>query len=297
MSLSWDSFQLLLAVARGRTLAAAGRTLGVDASTVFRRLGALERALDGSLFERLPGGYAPTALGGSLLATAERMEQVALGLDEQLAGGAAARLSGTLRITAPDDIAHYLLLPLLASFRERHPDVELELVIDNRLLNLTRREADVAVRPTPAPPPHLFGRRLLELETAVYGLPELAGRPWKELPWVAWEEGLGPAGYRQWLASSAGRGRGAFRCASMLNQAAAASAGIGAALLPTFLGDSQPALQRLSAPVPELSIGLWVLTPAELRRRPVVRHFLDAAYRGLVRQHARLAGAGAPTGD
>ena len=90
---TWDAFQLVLAVARGRTLAAAGRSLGVDPSTVFRRLGALERELDASLFERLPGGYAPTALGASLLATAERMEQAAAGLEGQLAG-ATLRLDG-----------------------------------------------------------------------------------------------------------------------------------------------------------------------------------------------------------
>lgn len=291
MTPSWDAFQLVLAVARGRTLAAAGRSLGVDPSTVFRRLGALERQLDASLFERLPGGYAPTALGASLLATAERMEQAAAGLDGQLAGGAASRLSGTLRLTAPDDVAQHLLLPLLAEFRARHPDVELETVIDNRLLNLTRREADVAVRPTAAPPAHLFGRRVLELETAVFGLPALAGQRWGALPWISWEEGWGPSGYRQWLAEAAGRARGGFRCASLMSQAAAAEEGLGAVLLPTFLGRSHRRLRQLSDPLPGLTIGLWVLTPADLRRRPVVRHFLDAAYRGLKRQHERLVAA------
>ncbi len=288
MALSWDALQLVLAVARGRTLAAAGRLLAVDPSTVFRRLAALERQLDGSLFERLAGGYAPTPLGGSLLATAERMEQATLGLDERIAGGDAARLTGTLRVTAPDDVAGHLLLPVLADFRARHGEVEIETVIDNRLLNLTRREADVAIRPTASPPPHLYGRRVVRLEAAVYGLPAFAGRAWRSLPWIAWEEGWGPSGYRAWLQAEVGSGRGAYRSASLLNQAAAAAAGLGVALLPRFLGDATPALAPLSPPLPALAVELWVLTPSDLRRRPVVRQFLDTAYRGLRREHDRL---------
>lgn len=289
MALGWEALQLVLAVARGRTLAAAGRALGVDASTVYRRLGALERQLGASLFERLAKGYAPTALGNDLLATAERMEQAALGLDERLVAGRPAALAGTLRITAPDDVAEYLVLPLVAAFRGRHPEVEFELVIDNRLLNLTRREADIAIRATRAPPPHLFGRRAAALSTAVYAPATASAADWRGLPWIGWEEGWGPAGYAAWLQREAGGPRPVYRSSSLLNQAAAATAGLGAALLPCFLGDAEPRLRRLSPPLPALETELWILTPAELRRRAVVRQFLDAAFQGLKAQRSRLA--------
>jgi len=289
MALAWDDLQLVLAVARGRNLAASARVLGVDPSTVYRRLGALEGRLGASLFERLPSGYAPTALGSELLATAERMDQAAARLEETLADGAAPHLTGTLRLTAPDDVAQLLVLPIIARFRAEHGEVEIELVIDNRNLNLTRREADVAVRPTRAAPPHLFGRRAASLGAAVYGPAAPAERPLGELPWIGWEEGTGPPSYLDWLQREVPGARRVFRTASLLGQAQAAAAGLGAALLPCFLGDSLPALRQLSPPLAELDSDLWLLTPSELRRRPVVRHFLDFAFAELKAQRARLA--------
>ncbi len=288
-ALAWGDLQLVLAVARGRNLAASARRLGVDPSTVYRRLGALEGRLGASLFERLPNGYAPTALGSELLATAERMDQAAARLEETLADGAAAHLTGTLRLTAPDDVAQLLLMPIIARFRAAHGEVEIELVIDNRNLNLTRREADVAVRPTKAAPPHLFGRRAARLTAAVYGPATFAGKPLAALPWIGWEEGTGPASYLGWRQREVPGARRVFRSASLLGQAQAAVAGLGVALMPSFLGGSLPGLQRLAPPVEALDSDLWLLTPAELRRRPVVRHFLDFAFTELKAQRARLA--------
>ena len=288
MDLGWDDLRLVLAVSRGRTLAAAGRALGVDPSTVYRRLGTVERRLGASLFERLAGGYAPTALGNDLVATAERMEQATLGLEERVASGASARLAGTLRLTAPDDVAHHLALPIIVGFRQDHPEVEFELVIENRLLNLTRREADIALRPTRSPPPHLYGRRASGLASAVYGQSRFAGSPWNDLPWVGWEEGLGPEAYADWLRRLAPRARRVCRSGSLLHQAAAAGAGLGVALLPCFLGDADSSLRRLSPPLPDLESDLWLLTPAEVRRRAVVRRFMERAFQFLKAERRRL---------
>lgn len=290
MALAWDDLQLVLAVARGRNLAASARALGVDPSTVYRRLGALEGRLGASLFERLPSGYAPTALGSELVATAERMDQAAASLEEGLSDGSATHLTGTLRLTAPDDIAQFLVLPIIAAFRARHAEVEVELVIDNRNLNLTRREADVAVRPTQAPPPHLFGRRAASLAVAVYGPAALAEQPLEGLPWIGWEEGTGPTSYLEWLQRSVPQARRVFRTASLLGQAQAAAAGLGAAVMPCFLGEAM-GLARLTPLLPELASDLWLLTPSEIRRRPVVRHFLDDAFAALKAQRSRLAPA------
>lgn len=293
MNLAWDDLHLVLSVARGRGLTGAARRLGVDPSTVYRRLGALEANLGSSLFERQTSGYAPTALGAEILAAAERMEQAAEQLAERLASsqgeGRQARLSGTLRLTAPDDVAQLLLLPIIAAFRREQPEVEIELTVDNRLLNLTRREADIAVRPTNTPPEHLIGRRSARLATAVYGPAALAGQPLDSLSWIGWEEGAGPAAYAAWLRRSLPGRRPAFRTGSLLQQAKAAAEGLGAAIMPCFLGDSDARLSRLTAPIPELATELWLLTHAEIRRRPVVRHFLDQAHAELKAQRGRLA--------
>lgn len=289
MALAWDDLQLVLAVARGRNLAASARRLEVDPSTVYRRLGALESRLGASLFERLASGYVPTALGSELVATAERMDQAAAHLEESLADGSAPHLTGTLRLTAPDDIAALLIMPILAAFRAEHGEVEVELVIDNRNLNLTRREADVAVRPTSAPPPHLFGRRAATLSAAVWGPAPLAGQPLEALPWIAWEEGSGPPSYQDWLQREVPGARRVLRSSTLLGQAQAAAAGIGVALMPDFLGASLAGLRRLTPGLPALQSDLWLLTPSELRRRPVVRHFLDFAFAKLKAQRRRLA--------
>src|SRR5690606_15542348 len=134
----------LLAIAREGTLAGAARRLRVNHSTVFRRLRAIEARLGTRLFERQGGSYVTTAAGEDLLRTAERVEAEVEALERRLSGQD-LRLTGNLRLTAPDDVAEVLLMPLLAQFRHAYPDISVELAVDNRMLNLTRREADIAV--------------------------------------------------------------------------------------------------------------------------------------------------------
>ena len=196
----------VLAIARYGSLAGAARYLQVNHSTVFRRLGAIENRLGVRLFDRQDGAYAPTAAGEDLLRTAERVESEVEALERRLSGQD-ARLTGSLRLTAPDDIAEVLLIPLLAEFRGRYPDITLELVIENRMLSLTRREADIALRPTQEPPETLFGRRVAALAATVYRTsgrmlrtPGDGGdRAWASRNWIAWEDGAGPPAVRLWL--------------------------------------------------------------------------------------------------
>ncbi|HEY9549485.1 MAG TPA: LysR family transcriptional regulator, partial [Kiloniellaceae bacterium] len=179
----------LLAIAREGSLAGAARRLRVNHSTVFRRLGAIEARLGARLFERQNGSYLTTAAGEDLLRTAERVEAEVEALERRLSGQD-LRLTGSLRLTAPDDIAEVLVLPLLAAFRQRYPEITVELVVDNRMLNLTRREADIAVRPTRRPPETLAGRRIASLASAVYGAAGTAAEDphHPQQRWVAWEE-------------------------------------------------------------------------------------------------------------
>lgn len=286
----------LLAIAREGSLAGAARRLRVNHSTVFRRLGAIESRLGARLFERQGGSYVTTAAGEDLLRTAERVEAEVEALERRLSGQD-LRLTGSLRLTAPDDIAEVMVMPLLAGFGARYPDITVELVIDNRMLNLTRREADIALRPTRRPPETLTGRRIGRLASAVYAAAQAAPQPALEKGrWIAWEEGAGPPAAARWLADNVDRHNIAFRSNSLFNQASAARAGLGLALLPCFLGDGDAGLQRIGAAIPALDTELWLLTHPDLQRSARIRALLDLLYDRLRRQRALFEGEGPATG-
>ena len=279
----------LLAIAREGSLAGAARRLRVNHSTVFRRLGAIEARLGTRLFERQGGSYVTTAAGEDLLRTAERVEAEVEALERRLSGQD-LRLTGSLRLTAPDDISEVLVMPLLAEFRHSYPEITVELAVDNRMLNLTRREADVALRPTRQPPETLAGRRIAGLASAVYGPAGADGGNTSDRRWVAWEEGGGPPLVARWLAEHVDRHTIAYRSNSMLNQASAARAGLGLAVLPCFLADGDPRLQRISGPLPELATELWLLTHPDLQRTARIRVLLDLLYDALRQKRALFEG-------
>jgi len=287
----------LLAIAREGSLAGAARRLRVNHSTVFRRLAAIEARLDTRLFERRDGGYITTAAGEDLLRTAERVEAEVEALERRLSGRD-LRLTGTLRLTAPDDIAEVLLMPVLAAFRHDYPDITVELVIDNRMLSLTRREADIALRPTREPPETLVGRRIATLASTVYrassatlvGEKDLTAESFATEPWVAWEEGAGPPAVARWLEDRIDRNAIVYRSNSLLNQASGARAGLGLAILPCFQADPDSGLQRVMDPPAELDTGLWLLTHPDLRRAARVRALLDLLYEALKAMEEQLCG-------
>jgi len=294
--LPWDDLRHVLAIARAGSLSGAARALGVNHSTVFRRLQALERRLEARLFERQRTGYAETAAGADILAAAERVEAEVAALERRLAGRD-QRLSGTVRLTAPDDIAEHLLMTPLARFRAAYPDLNLELVLDNRMLSLTRRESDLAVRPTLNPPEDLLGRRIGPIATAIYAAPTPSGvRPPYRGPaqetWVGWDEGLGPPGVAAWMRRHVPAAAVKYRANSLLNQFAAVRAGIGVGALPCFLGDR--GLARLAPPEPDMASELWLLSHRDLRHSARVRALSDFLFRELRRHGAALAGTAEP---
>jgi DNA-binding transcriptional LysR family regulator len=295
--LDWNDLRHVLAVAREGSLAGAAGVLGVNQSTVFRRLNALEAAMGVRLFERLPGGWRPTGPGEQVIRAAERMEEQAIALDRELLGRD-HRLEGRLRVTSSETLAYRVLTRQLARFRERHPGIRLELVIDNRMLSLSRREADVALRPTRPREGDLFGRKLADIAWSVYGAPALlarSGRPQAIAdltahPLIGWDEGATQIKVVEWLATIAPDGAFVYRTSSLVNQLVAARAGIGLAVLPCYLGDVEPELVRLFEPVPELARELWIVTHADLRHTARVRAFLEMVGEGIVRERALLEG-------
>jgi molybdate transport repressor ModE-like protein len=164
----WDDLRTILAIARAGSLSGAARELKVSHATVFRRLGHIEERLGVKLFERGRGGYAPSPAGEEIADAATRIEAEVIGVERRVIGRD-LRPAGTVRVATTDTLLIGLLSPVFAAFREAYPDIALEVSVSNAVVNLSRREADVAIRPTTAPPEHLIGRRLVTIEQAVYG--------------------------------------------------------------------------------------------------------------------------------
>ena len=287
-SWSWDDLRLALAIHRTGSLAGAARSLGVNHSTVFRRLNALEQEIGVRLFDRLATGYRATAAGEQMAEAAERMEQEALALDRELTGRD-HQLAGSVRVTSSESLAFRLLTDHLAAFRQRHPGIIVELTIDNRMLSLSRREADVALRPVRPSQADLFGRKLAGVAWGLYGaVGRFADATGLDgCPLIGWEEGATQIRAAAWIRAAGQSDAIVYRSNSLINQLLAARAGIGLAVLPCYLADPEPALRRITAPIEELAGELWIVTHADLRKTARIRAFMEVVGDGLAgRRHA-----------
>lgn len=298
----WNEPQLVLAVHRASSLTGAAKALEIDHSTAFRRLNALEMRLGVRLFERLPGGaYQATPAGERMAAAAERMEDEALAIDRDIAGRD-HRLSGRLRVTSSETLAYRKLTGHLAKFRQTHPGIIVELVIDNRVLSLSRREADIALRPMRPKEGDLWGRKLADVAWAIYGAVGHLDGPGEAVSslehlgrhgLIGWEDAAAGIMAADWLNRTVPDDAIVYRTNSLVNQFTAAKAGIGLALLPCYLGDEDCGLVRaLPDPVPDLAGELWIVTHADLRRTARVRAFFDLVGEGLAREHDLFTGQG-----
>jgi DNA-binding transcriptional LysR family regulator len=276
--MSWDDLRYVLAVARHSSLSGAARALGVNHSTVFRRIGAIEDRLKVRLFERLSSGYVPTPAGQEVFATAEEVESEMTALERRITG-TDLRLSGTIRLTTTETLAYCFLPTHLGAFRKRHPSIELELVVTNQTLNLTKRDADLAIRPTNTPPKALIGQRVATVAFAIYAVKDyVADHSGKadlsEVEWVGWDEARSAITMANWLKQTYPTIKPIYRVDSMVAMLAAVRAGAGVAALPCVAGDGMPDLQRIGGVLPGLSNGLWLLTHPDLRHNARIRAFM-----------------------
>lgn len=289
----WDDLQIVLAIAETGSLSGASRALRISHATVFRRLNEMERRLKVTLFERSRTGYIPTLSGDDLAASARRVQSEVNGAERRIIGQDLT-LSGSLRITTTDTLFAGLLSPLLASFRQRYPDITLEVVISNQRQSLSRREADIAIRPTRQPPETLVGRKLSDISLAIYGQKAL----WQNAPlllntplpldpvslqkeaWIGPDVQLGDTALEKWMMDK----RAAYKLDSMLGMQSAVRHGAGIAVLPCYLADADEALLKLSAPIEALTTPLWLLTHPDLRHVARVRAFMQAIAEGVGQQ-------------
>lgn len=288
----WNDVRYAVVVARCGSLAAAARQLGVDQTTVSRRLRALEACVGTPLFERAKGLLTPTAAGAVVLERGLRMEREAAALCHLAADGE-VEVRGVVRITAVDALSHYLAKHL-AELRDGHPALAVELIGSSRSLDLARREADLAVRLARPPDGDLVVRRLGSLAYGIYG-PHDAVPPaaWQDARWLAYERALDAVPEMRWLAETVGDERIAFRCNNMDALATAVADGLGLAILPRFVGDGRDAIRCLSGPAPVLRRDMWLVLPRELRHIPRIR----AAADWLAQRFERDAGHFDPDGQ
>jgi DNA-binding transcriptional LysR family regulator len=292
VSTNWDDYRYVRAVAETRSLAGAAELLGVNHSTVFRRINAIEDALGARLFERGRAGYTLTPAGEEMVALASRMSEEIVSFERRVAGRD-VKPSGELRVTINDTMMTDLMVPVFASFLQACPDIRLDVIVSNASLNLSKRDADIAVRATLAPPEALVGRRVCALAWGVYGPKHLVGRDFADIlseRWVGLGDNLSHIPQARWMDREISPNRVVMRVNTILGLAEAIEAGVGVTVLPCFIGNQRPALARLSDPVSELGASLWLLTHPDLKASARVRAFMDHAWDVLSRQRALLEG-------
>lgn len=302
----WDDLKIALAIARHGTLTAAGRALGLNQSTMGRRLSALESGVGQPLFERQGTSLVATEVGARVVAAAEHMAGTVAELSVELAGGPMP-LEGVLRVSAPELLIAPFLAPRLAPFVSSHPGLSLELVSDERPPVLARRDSDIALRFALPDQAELFVRRVAFVAFAVYAAPRYvlaAGLDPEErrspvAGTFAGCDAIGPppelsgAADAQWFAQVARGARPALRVDGTPAQLAAVKAGLGLALLPCFIGDDE-GLTRLTAPGACPLREVWLAVHRDLRHAPRLRATIDQVSAIMKRDRPALMGAPRP---
>jgi DNA-binding transcriptional LysR family regulator len=279
----WDDLRHLLAVARHGSTLAAGRALGMDQSTVQRRLAELERRCGQALVQRQPSGYRLTEFGLALLPHAQRVED-AVGAFKLHLATAAADVSGVVRVTCPEPIVYRITQStLLQRFSERYPALQVHFVMSDKYIDLSKGEADVALRSGDTDDGALVGRKIGDSVWAVYASAtyiERHGRPHRvedlaSHALVGFDDTMAKHRIAAWLRKVSPDAVLVARSSSVLGLVYSAKAGVGVAPLPTALGDAEPDLVRVIEPVAELSRIWRMLTTPDLRHTPRVAAFFD----------------------
>jgi molybdate transport repressor ModE-like protein len=298
----WNDVKALLAVARGGSTAAAARELGVNQTTVARRLEALERDLDVRLVERSQTGASLTEAGLGLVAECEAMERAALALRQKVQAHRRG-VSGTLRVTLSEMAAVSAVTPLLPEFRELYPDVVLELVITDDMLDIAAGEADIAFRGAHVlPDSNLVARKVSETHWTLYaskdyvnrmGTPATPAELKNHVLIGGTDEPQTIPGLRTFLAQAPGVGA-TLKSTSITNLFASVKAGLGIGPMPCILADADHDLVQVFPPPPESLAYTWIVTRPELKDSPRVRAFIDffaPRFAALTREYEARAAA------
>ncbi|MHA6298047.1 LysR family transcriptional regulator [Devosia sp. CAU 1758] len=263
---------IIAALESAGTFTGAARVLGVAHTTVSRKLKDLEAHFGARLADRRDDGVVLTTEGERLLESARRIEAELACLERDITGRD-HRLTGHIKLTTVDALA-WLYMPTLSRFRARHPQIDLAVEIGSELRNLSRREAEVALRATNSPDDHLFGRKLGQLDFYPYARADLAADP-AAMPWLEYGNRDCSQPASRWLRRAHPSVRPQAAVPTPLMMLRAVECGLGAGLVPAVLAEQAADLVILSDDV-AFSIGIWMLTPMELRQTARIRALFDA---------------------
>jgi DNA-binding transcriptional LysR family regulator len=267
---------IIAALESAGSFTGAARLLGVAHTTVSRKLKELEAHFGARLADRRDDGVILTPEGERLLESARRIEAELAGLERDITGRD-HRLTGHIKLTTADVLA-WLYMPAMTRFRARHPQIDLAVEVGSELRNLSRREAEVALRATNIPDDHLFGRQLGMLDFFPYVRANLAAEP-DPMPWLEYGNRDCSQPASRWLRRVHPTVRPQVGVPTPLMMYRAVDAGLGAGLVPSVLAEQSPQLVRL-ADEPAFSMAIWLLTPMELRQTARIRALFEAFTEG-----------------
>lgn len=289
----WNDLQIVLAVAQHGSASRAANLLGINHSTVIRRINDFEANHSVKLFERHPTGLKPTRAGRSLLEASQPIEGAVLNIEREILGQD-LKLEGLIRVTTTESVADHILIPHLKTFREAHPAITIDLIVTSTRLDLPRLDADLSVRPSISPPNDLIGRNVSRMSFAMYAQIQAYEQwqrlPKEQIPWVGVSHALENSPVAGWLKSLRLEHQIATRGNSFVTLREMAANGLGFAVLPCFLGDRDDRLIRVEPPPKELNTFVWVLTHKDLRNSARVRALSEHLARGLRQQRDLLEG-------
>lgn len=287
LAFDWNDLKFFLAIARHGGLTGAATALGTSASTVSRHVDALEKRFGTTLFLRQQTGYLLTDDGAELMQHIEQVEQAMMATERSGRRAALQDVSGQIRLATTEMLALHLIVPHLPLLRARHPKLQVELHIALARANLSRREADLAVRlvaPDDSAGDYI-GSRIGLLDFGVYCARSAVPRSddaddsdaWRRMDYVSWDDSWSELPMARWLQAEFGGRPPALACNSLQVQYAAVQAGLGIGMLPCFIGDRDASLCRVGSHAKPLSREIWLLYHRDLkasRRVGVMRDFI-----------------------
>ena len=272
--MNWDDMRLFLAVARTGSISGGAKQLGVQHSTVSRRLRSLEEKLGARLIERKKTGYELTVAGENIKQSAIRIEREMIGVDEALLGKD-TNLVGPLRVTAINNMASSVLMPMFAQFSDEHPQVDLHIIVSNIDASLAQREADIAIRLTNSPTDTLIGKRMLTVASTIYGSREYLRKIKQQVAEPKWIGVNCCTFHKSWTKQHCTHQAHNFYSDDTLLTLSAIKEGLGVSYLPCFMGDAEPTLERYCNPEVQHDLGLWILLHPDMKRTARVLAFRD----------------------
>ncbi|SEF57015.1 LysR family transcriptional regulator [Vibrio hangzhouensis] len=293
-NIRWDDLQYVLTVANEGSVSAAARSLGVNHSTVLRRLNAFEHRHKLRVFHKLPTGYKLTLEGRQLLDSALSIESTVKALERKIFGQE-MKLEGTLRLTTTDTLLRLVLFHHLAKFHQLYPRIQIELNVTSRQLDLSQLDADVAIRPAKELPESLIGIKLSSIAFGVYGAPiyinSLQGQhPLESANWLGISSAMIQGSASRQISNSTPDEQVVLKADSFEPLVMAAEQGMGLAYLPCFVGNSSGRLQKVEMEIKHKGTDLWMMTHSDLENSARVKAFFDYMKEAIKPERTRLAG-------